>query len=57
MKTLVVLKNVKLFTEEKALKKDLKKGKDLEVKTKEVIEHLSDDEAKALVKQSGLTRF
>lgn len=51
--TLVVLKNVKkLFTEEKALKKDLKKGKeDLEVKTKEVIEHLSDDEAKALVKQ------
>ena len=51
--TLSILKNVKkLFTEEKALKKDLKKGKeDLEVKTKEVIEHLSDDEAKALVKQ------
>ena len=51
--TLAVLKNVKkLFTEEKALKKDLKKGKeDLEVKTKDVIEHLSDDEAKALVKQ------
>ena len=51
--TLSILKNLKkLFTEEKALKKDLKKGKeDLEVKTKEVIEHLSDDEAKALVKQ------
>ena len=51
--TLSILKNVKkLFTEEKALKKDLKKGKeDLEAKTKEVIEHLSEDEAKALVKQ------
>lgn len=51
--TLSILKNVKkLFTKEKALKKDLKKGKeDLEAKTKEVIEHLSEDEAKALVKQ------
>ena len=51
--TLSILKNVKkLFTEAKALKKDLKKGmEDLEAKTKEVIEHLSEDEAKALVKQ------
>lgn len=50
--TLNVLKNVKkLLTEEKALKKEQKKGKEaLEAETKKIIEHLSDDKSKTLVK-------
>ena len=50
--TLNVIKNVKkLLTEEKALKKEQKKGKEaLEAETKKIIEHLSDDKSKTLVK-------